>query len=186
MMRHRKVGTLFILATLTVGQMLTPHASAEPIGMERSSGFEPPSASAEEVLLRYVSVDGPGATVHFNEEAAKADAIDPAIVESGRLFNEYADAVHSGAKGNRAKIVIWGNYCGPEHSGPGAPKDLLDAACKKHDECYGQPNSYGSCACDDALIAEINENYRRMHATEKVAATAVKSYFIAVRPKCKK
>lgn len=33
-------------------------------------------------------------------------------------------------------LKVHGRYCGPGHSGPGAPVDALDAACKAHDEAY--------------------------------------------------
>ncbi|QAS52625.1 phospholipase [Halobacillus litoralis] len=45
------------------------------------------------------------------------------------------------------------NYCGPGCSGPGAPVNAVDAACKEHDECYRYYGDY--CACDTAFIKQL-------------------------------
>lgn len=46
---------------------------------------------------------------------------------------------------------IYGNWCGPGCSGPGAPIDDVDACCKAHDECYSR-RGYSSCSCDRELL----------------------------------
>jgi hypothetical protein len=44
-------------------------------------------------------------------------------------------------------------WCGPGCSGPGAPINEVDAACKAHDECY---HLYGSrCECDRAFMHQL-------------------------------
>jgi hypothetical protein len=44
-------------------------------------------------------------------------------------------------------------YCGPGCSGPGAPVNVVDAACKAHDECYRR---YGpSCHCDRLFMESL-------------------------------
>ncbi|SDI04055.1 phospholipase [Alteribacillus bidgolensis] len=46
------------------------------------------------------------------------------------------------------------NWCGPGCSGPGAPVNAVDAACKAHDECYrvfGGP----SCKCDQLFLQRL-------------------------------
>ncbi len=44
-----------------------------------------------------------------------------------------------------------GNFCGHGNRGPELePVDLLDAACKRHDECYDKAQ-YRSCYCDRLL-----------------------------------
>ncbi|MCA0984955.1 phospholipase [Halobacillus yeomjeoni] len=45
------------------------------------------------------------------------------------------------------------NYCGPGCSGPGAPLNAVDAACKQHDECYRYYGNY--CECDLAFIRQL-------------------------------
>ncbi len=46
---------------------------------------------------------------------------------------------------------LYGNWCGPGCSGPGAPISPVDACCKAHDICYDE-NGYFSKSCDDKLI----------------------------------
>lgn len=51
-------------------------------------------------------------------------------------------------------LPIYGNYCGPQHGGTGDPIDAVDAACKRHDECYAQLG-YFDCRCDQQLLEEL-------------------------------
>ncbi|SDI40432.1 coat protein VP1 [Alteribacillus persepolensis] len=46
------------------------------------------------------------------------------------------------------------NWCGPGCSGPGAPVNAVDAACKEHDECYRRHGG-PSCYCDDMFIRTL-------------------------------
>jgi hypothetical protein len=53
-------------------------------------------------------------------------------------------------------------YCGPGCSGPGAPLNAVDAACKAHDECYSR---FGpSCRCDEEFLRRL-----RPHIHENTA-----------------
>lgn len=45
---------------------------------------------------------------------------------------------------------IYGNWCGPGCSGPGAPISAVDTCCQKHDRCYGS-RGYFACSCDNEL-----------------------------------
>lgn len=45
------------------------------------------------------------------------------------------------------------NWCGPGCNGPGAPINDVDAACKKHDECYQQGRD--ACACDREFLERL-------------------------------
>jgi hypothetical protein len=47
---------------------------------------------------------------------------------------------------------IHGNYCGLGNRG-GSPIDSLDAACKRHDDCYDR-RGRAACSCDRPLAAE--------------------------------
>ncbi|MCA1064142.1 phospholipase [Rossellomorea sp. AcN35-11] len=64
----------------------------------------------------------------------------------------------------RPKLCIPGyRWCGPGCSGPGAPVNSVDAACKAHDVCYER---YGpSCECDRMFMKklrnEINHHTRK-------------------------
>lgn len=53
--------------------------------------------------------------------------------------------------GNCRFCVLPGyNWCGPGCSGPDAPVNDVDAACKTHDECYR--NGRSPCECDREFI----------------------------------
>ena len=58
----------------------------------------------------------------------------------------------------RGLPCLHGNWCGPLCSGPGAPVDAVDAACKKHDKCYGK-YGYFNCGCDLQLIQDLARYY---------------------------
>ncbi len=45
------------------------------------------------------------------------------------------------------------NWCGPGCSGPGAPVNAVDAACKAHDLCYRK--SGASCRCDQEFLHRL-------------------------------
>ena len=50
--------------------------------------------------------------------------------------------------------LFHGNFCGQGDAGPGAaPVDSLDAACRRHDLCYGRRGA-SACSCDRELEAE--------------------------------
>ncbi|MBS4201022.1 phospholipase [Bacillus sp. FJAT-49732] len=55
----------------------------------------------------------------------------------------------------RLRICVLPGYrwCGPGCSGPGAPINEVDAACKAHDECYQRYGS--SCDCDRAFLRRL-------------------------------
>lgn len=44
-------------------------------------------------------------------------------------------------------------YCGPGCSGPGAPVNAVDAACKLHDECYRRFGN--NCYCDQVFLNRL-------------------------------
>nr|WP_264805137.1 phospholipase [Cytobacillus sp. NCCP-133] len=42
------------------------------------------------------------------------------------------------------------NWCGPGCSGPGAPKNAVDACCRSHDQCWTSGRS--KCRCDQEFL----------------------------------
>lgn len=52
------------------------------------------------------------------------------------------------------KLRVYGNWCGPGHSGPGAPVDPVDQVCCKHDKCYSS-EGYLDCKCDRDMIRRL-------------------------------
>jgi hypothetical protein len=51
-------------------------------------------------------------------------------------------------------LDVYGNWCGPGNSGPGAPIDRVDQVCCRHDKCYSD-RGYFDCSCDRDLIASM-------------------------------
>lgn len=45
------------------------------------------------------------------------------------------------------------NWCGPGCSGPGAPVNKVDAACKQHDMCYRKHGN--RCECDQFFLNRL-------------------------------
>ena len=133
-------------------------------------------------VLAYVTNDERG--IRFDSERAITDGASEELIAVGEMINVYSFAAQADSD-DRLSLPVWGNWCGPGHSGPGAPIDRLDTACMHHDKCYGS-KGYLNCACDQALIDEINRYYSKMKATEKVAARAVQAYFTAQKAWCKK
>jgi hypothetical protein len=56
-------------------------------------------------------------------------------------------------------VKLWGNYCGPSHGDPTfqtPARDPLDAACKKHDQCYtGAVFTNDNCMCNQQFLNRI-------------------------------
>lgn len=114
--------------------------------------------------------------IYFDTNKAREAGVSTDLLAVGEDFNQvslaYAD------KKSRIGIPVWGNYCGPGHSGPGKPIDRLDTACMNHDNCYAR-RGYFSVECDRQLIAEIDANIGRMGRGEKAMAYAIRTYFKA-------
>lgn len=52
------------------------------------------------------------------------------------------------------ELDIYGNWCGPGHSGPGAPVDAVDEVCCRHDQCFCS-EGYDDCACNRQAILDM-------------------------------
>lgn len=132
--------------------------------------------------------------VAFNTEAALAAGEHSQIIQAGQNFNRIQQAQNHDSSPQPAhasnsyssehyaqpqgiKIPVWGNWCGPGHSGPGTPVDTLDTLCMRHDKCYAQ-RGYLSCYCDAQLKAEIDRFSHRMGSKERAMAAAVKLAFM--------
>lgn len=62
-------------------------------------------------------------------------------------------------------------WCGPGCSGPVAPINDVDAACKKHDLCYKR---YGDqCACDRAFSPQSAIKSQPLYKRWKACAAAL-------------
>lgn len=135
--------------------------------------------STQKEMMQYISIHEDGLKIRFDEKRAKAEGASEDAIRSGEILN----ALSASMQDNQSRLgegAVWGNWCGKGHSGPGAPVDLLDTACMHHDQCYAA-RGFGNCSCDDEMIAEINNNYPRMHTTEKWAANAVIAFITVWR-----
>lgn len=83
--------------------------------------------------------------------------------------------VECGTQATKRDQPFHGNYCGLGNRG-GPPVDALDAACKRHDDCY-DARERAACSCDKALAAEATlltalDSGLTISAREKAALTA--------------
>ncbi|OFR89537.1 hypothetical protein HMPREF2863_08975 [Micrococcus sp. HMSC067E09] len=127
-----------------------------------------------------------GEQYRFDVHSARAADESALVIQAGQNFNAMArDAARTtppvGSDGEpmattQLSIPVWGNWCGPGHSGPGAPIDTLDTLCMRHDKCYAA-RGYFDCACDAQLKAEIDRYASRMGTRERAMAAAVKMAF---------
>ena len=98
---------------------------------------------------------------------AKSDAQIPALAGAGQPSAE------------GLSLPVYGNWCGPGH-GSGTPIDAIDAACKRHDQCYDR-KGYFDCQCDAKLISELDRALARgdVSTAGRVAGMAIRSWFTA-------
>lgn len=134
------------------------------------------SQNVSKAINRFLVRDTSRNYIYFNVNQARIARASQDLIMIGQEFNNISMAYTD--RKSRLDIPVWGNYCGPGHSGPGKPIDLLDTACMHHDNCYGK-EGYWSCNCDKGLVDEINSNLNHMTGKQKAMAYAVKAYFSA-------
>ncbi|MED4784631.1 phospholipase [Brevibacillus choshinensis] len=76
---------------------------------------------------------------------------------------------------------LYGNWCGPGCSGPGAPIDDIDRCCKRHDLCY-EKRGYFSCSCDRELLRCLSSRKHDPLTDKGRVSAMISSYFS--RSKC--
>lgn len=120
----------------------------------------------------------------FDVDAAVENGEDEDIISIGESFNTFSSSMVENPRNARLTLEIYGNWCGPGHSGPEAPIDNLDKACKQHDLCYAR-YQYFDCDCDAELIRTIRY-YRDNGYFDKVIdlkvtlamSYAIEAYFL--------
>lgn len=172
------VGAVIVVALML---SLAPRAFASPVTISSDPVSvtqvtpESPRSELHAALEQFTSIDSRGNGT-FNEGAAIAAGASDYVLEVGREFNLLfgeSEAVDRGWY-DPSTWPRYGNWCGKGHSGPGAPVDAVDAACKNHDNCYARVG-FGDCGCDRTLAAEVD---RARYApgvgwSGKVAAEAI-------------
>lgn len=110
----------------------------------------------------YIGLDG---SKLFDEELARENNESQEIIDIGLAYNEMLSAEQQGNydKVNRHKRAVinglshYGNWCGKGNNGK-KPIDILDAECKKHDNCYSANGMWNS-KCDVQFVYNIARNF---------------------------
>jgi hypothetical protein len=105
----------------------------------------------------------------------------------GEWAADVAGAVPAVVEKYKLQIPVYGNYCGPYHSGANyslSPIDEIDAACRRHDLCYDNGGTYFSCGCDYALVAELAYLGRNTDKWNKYSV-GIMSVFALTKCTCK-
>ena len=159
--------------TETTTQATTTQEKPQASDIKKSSDIDEQAT----VLQRFVTEkDG---KKRFNEQAAKDAGASDLILESGRKYNAISES-----RNGTDEFKVHGNYCGPSHSGPGAPIDTFDRLCQEHDKCYGQKGNH-ACSCDSDLINGITRNLGKFRGPEEQqAAISIAIAFAAYTPSC--
>ena len=73
-------------------------------------------------------------------------------------------------------LAVYGNWCGPGHSGPEPPIDAVDAVCQAHDRCFDQ-HGY-DCGCNRDLVDAMPDAIARTPSAHgKLAGAGIKAFF---------
>lgn len=164
------------------------HHVADPTPASSSTAVPATSGTDLNSLMQGIQrhlVPVPGG-YYFDATKAKAAGENEYVMAAGASYNALAaDMKAHGPKQATGptiraavSIPVWGNWCGPGHSGPGAPKDTLDTLCMRHDKCYAA-RGYFNCYCDAQLKAEIARFSDRMGWRERAMAAAITVAFSA-------
>ncbi|WP_083838338.1 phospholipase [Lentibacillus jeotgali] len=73
-------------------------------------------------------------------------------------------------------------YCGPGCSGPGAPINAVDVACRAHDECLQKGGS--PCFCDQQFLQHLRPLINPYTQEGRHARTIYNVMRIAARFRC--
>lgn len=188
----RPVLAALVAAGLLLAQAPLAHASPNVLTAAPSTpAASTPQAPATDLnsltrgIQRHLVQDRGG--YYFDSESAAAAGESALVLEAGANYNALAGDLrsgnssqpHQGTARAAVKMPVWGNWCGPGHSGPGAPKDTLDTLCMRHDKCYAA-RGYFDCYCDAQLKAEIKRFSGRMGFKERAMAAAITVAFSAL------
>ena len=155
-----------------------------------------PAALMESVktMQKYISLSADG-IMSFDEVNAIAAGEGEKIIELGRSLVAFSIAMQMDpAEAIRQAVAgfpVYGNWCGPGHSGPGNPIDSLDTLCKTHDNCYAaawknNPSTNGKqiCSCDQALMNSIANAYAGFNSGQQQVADMIFDYFFLTQWLC--
>lgn len=85
---------------------------------------------------------------------------------------------------SKLALRIHGRWCGPGISGPEAPIDEVDGACRDHDLCYAA-HGWGSIECDAYLVHDLRKKLQHPEALTIRAMIAARFivFVLCLRPR---
>ncbi|MFF5996551.1 phospholipase A2 family protein [Lysinibacillus sp. KU-BSD001] len=174
----KKIFSLFVAMSFLISSVfLWGGTKAFATTGEESSLTNEELLNADEQLGAYIYYEDGKPFVDI--EKLETDGLAEEYIEIGLMVNQisssYSNDQANTIKAAKISIPVWGNWCGPGH-GSGTPQDLLDRGCQIHDKCY-EDKGYFTCSCDWELVIYIETYFHKMGLKEKIAATALKTYF---------
>lgn len=122
--------------------------------------------------------------VYFDSGKAVEQGESEEVVQQGLLVETISNLYNEGKLQQQLRswsFPVWGNYCGPGHSGNNFTEpalDILDEGCRQHDMCYKGMGFQQNCECNKALIQYIDDHYDEMEGFRmKAVAQAIRAYF---------
>lgn len=179
----RFVGTFAMSVVLAL--CLAPSASARTVQrptIVNQVAIEMPDEVRDYIdrLKPYVTISEEG-YILFDEEAAVNAGEDNLFIEKGNGVSQISrafvdDPMSTIETLTREGIPFYGNWCGPGHSGPGAPIDIIDYYCREHDYCY-EDRGYFNCSCNQTLLNGLFSVYSTLGFEQRNIADIIISTF---------
>lgn len=132
-------------------------------------------------VIKYVTINEKGVPEYHRTEAIENGVSEEVLDIADQTFDflmvKYYE--ENDIQTRATAFPIYGNWCGPNY-GSGTPIDLLDKACKKHDNCY-RDNYRHKCSCDQAMLTNINNNYSKMTGAKQKAMAKVMVAWLKIK-----
>lgn len=173
-----------LIGLLMAGSLLTPSAPAlaSPLPTPHFTEVSQYQSTTEDLanqLLKYAVFNEHGDIIAFDADKARNENAPSMVIQGAEEFNKSTALLphHGDLQGAKpghstAAWEFYGNWCGPGHSGPGAPIDLLDSRCKEHDLCYAA-HGYFNKGCDWTLVSRLTMDIAQGKYRGAVLAKAI-------------
>lgn len=190
-MKHFKKSIVSVMCTLALtGYGSTVFANSQPeivnpTPAEQLSNIDEKIAYIDAQLRiaeQYIIIYNDRA--YFNFDKAWSDGISEEARNLGLQMEELSQIYsHGEFKPSeylyRDGIPVYGNYCGPWHTGNDFTLptiDVLDFGCMEHDKCY-KWGSFQNCECNRRLLDYIKVNRRWMGQEALEKSRIIQWYF---------
>lgn len=115
---------------------------------------------------RFVAYNGKAKL--FDAKAAALARVEKDIIDVGLVYNEMVIG-ESEADYSQTRVANplnrW-RYCGKNNSGPGAPVNSADEACKRHDNCLAAGTAV--CWCDTQFVYDLRRIRNQYSGADRV------------------